>query len=66
MAGYERNSTARSPGLKTPRSVMMPVMNSEGVTSKAGFKTLTPDSQAWQFVLLRSERCTLTSTADPL
>ena len=33
---YDRNCEASSPGLKTPRSVMMPVINSAGVTSKAG------------------------------
>ena len=30
------NCAASSLGLKTPRSVIMPVMNSAGVTSKAG------------------------------
>jgi hypothetical protein len=33
---YDRNCVASSAGLKTPRSVMIPVMNSAGVTSKAG------------------------------
>ena len=33
---YDRNWSASSLGLKTPRSVMMPVINSAGVTSNAG------------------------------
>ena len=35
-ADYDRNCATSSPGLKTPRSVMMPVINSAGVTSNAG------------------------------
>ena len=33
---YDRNWSASSLGLKTPRSVIMPVINSAGVTSNAG------------------------------
>ena len=35
-SGYDRNWSASSLGLKTPRSVIMPVINSAGVTSNAG------------------------------
>jgi hypothetical protein len=41
-ASYDRKCAASSPGLNTPRSVMIPVINPDGVTSKAGLSTATP------------------------
>ena len=42
--------------MKTPRSVMMPVISAAGVTSKAGFNTSTPDGA------MGSPPCTLVTS----